>query len=207
MGGVTSSVGRKRLIAGTGRAPLVERRGDLYETPIVAVHALLQVEPLPGVIWECACGPGSIVKVLRDAGHNVLATDLHDYGCPDSESRVDFLMERAPSFAVGAVLTNPPYKLAADFVEHALLLGIPKIVMLLRLQFIESEARRSILDRGMLARVHVFRKRLPMMHRAGWDGPRASNAMTYTWFVWEAAHRGRTELNRISWANPQPEGR
>ncbi len=182
-----------------GRATLAERGDDLYETPDVAVHALMRAERLPKVIWECACGPGRIVNVLRGAGHFVYATDLVDYGCPDSEPGADFLMERAPSFAVDAIVTNPPFKLAGQFVGHALALGIPKVIMLLRLAFMESEIRTPILDNGLLARVHVFRKRLPMMHRAGWEGRKANSGMAFAWFVWDNAHRGPTELRRLSW--------
>lgn len=181
-------------------APLADRRDDLYETPDVAVHALMRVEPLPKVIWEPACGPGRIVAVLRGAGHLVYATDLVDYGCPDSEARIDFLMERqGPSFAVGAIVTNPPFKLAGKFVGHALALGIPKVMMLLRLAFLEGAGRAPILDNGLLARIHVFRNRLPRMHRAGWEGPQTSSSIAFAWFVWDLAHRGPTELRRISW--------
>ena len=64
------------------RHPLAERGDDLYETPPVAVEALLRVEHLPRRIWEPACGPGAIVRVLRAHGHEVLASDLVDYGNP-----------------------------------------------------------------------------------------------------------------------------
>jgi len=185
------------------RAPLADRKDDLYETPDVAVHALLRVEELPKVIWEPACGPGRIVNVLRSAGHFVYATDLVDYGCPESESRIDFLMEQqGPSFAVGAIVTNPPFKLANEFAAHALRLGIPKVIMLLRLAFLESDVRTPILDNGLLARVHVFRKRLPMMHRAGWEGRKANSGMAFAWFVWDLSHRGPTEMRRLSWEAP-----
>ena len=183
------------ILTGAAAAPLAERKNDLYETPECAVRALLAVESLPHVVWEPACGPGAIVKVLRDAGHKVYATDLVTYGCPDSEGRIDFLMEGRPPADVGAVVTNPPYKLAEEFVRHALTLGIPKVVMLLRLAFLEGEGRRSILQDGPLARVHVFRRRLPMMHRNGWNGPRlTSGAIAFAWFVWDLAHRGAPEL-------------
>jgi hypothetical protein len=190
------------LNTGNSKAALSERGDDLYETPAVATEALLRAEQLPENIWEPACGPGSIVGSLRGAGHKVYATDLVDYGCPDSEHGVDFLMERAPGFYIGAVVTNPPFKLANEFVTHAIGLGIPKVVMLLRLAFIESERRRAILDGGFLARVHVFRNRLPMMHRAGRGTQVAktnSSAMAFAWFVWEQTHKGPTTLNRISW--------
>jgi hypothetical protein len=43
-----------------------ERGHDLYETPAVAVEALLRVLALPGgAIWEPACGRGAIANVLR----------------------------------------------------------------------------------------------------------------------------------------------
>jgi hypothetical protein len=191
------------LKTGTKRAPLSERGDDLYQTPPEAVHALLSVESFVGTIWEPACGPGSIVNVLRTAGHRVHATDILDYGLADSESGVDFLLEwQTPGFHIGAIVTNPPFKLAGQFVSHALTLGVPKIAMLLRLAFLESERRRAILDGGLLARVHVFRNRLPMMHRDGWDGPQASSAMAFAWFVWDLRHKGPTELRRISWEAP-----
>ena len=181
------------------KAPLADRKDDLYETPDVAVHALLCVEKLPEVIWECACGPGRIVSILRGAGHKVHATDLVDYGCPDSESGADFLMEQHPNFFIGAIVTNPPFKLAREFVTHAISIGVPKVIMLLRLAFLESTSRSAILDNGYLARVHVFRKRLPMMHRDGWEGRKANSGMAFAWFVWDRDHKGPTQLHRLSW--------
>jgi hypothetical protein len=55
-----------------------------------------------------------------------------------------------------------PAVLAGDFVSHALEIGVPKVAMLLRLQFLESERRNTILDGGMLARVYPFANRLPI---------------------------------------------
>lgn len=180
------------------RHALADRKDDLYETPDVAVEALLRVEKLPKRIWEPACGPGRIVRVLRDAGHEVIAGDLVDYGCPLSTARVDFLMERKAPINLDTIVTNPPFKNAQAFVAKAKEL-CPRVVMLLRLAFLESERRRSILDDGTLARVHIFRKRLPMMHRAGWDGRKSNSGMAFAWFVWDRDHRGPTELHRLSW--------
>lgn len=186
-------------------ATLEERGDDLYETPEVAVKALMAVETLPLDIWEPACGPGSIVRVLRASGHNVLATDLRDYRASGHQDRalVDFLL--APRMATtfggkpyGGIITNPPYRLAHQFVVRALDLT-DYVCMLLRLAFLESERRRDILDNGPLARIHVFRDRLPMMHRDGWEGPRSSSAMAFAWFVWDRRHKGPPTLHRVSW--------
>lgn len=188
------------LASGTGnkRAPLADRKDDLYETPEVAVHALLRQEDIPALVWEPACGPGAIVRVLRETGRHVIATDLVDYGCPGQASGRDFLMEREVAEGCEMIVTNPPFKLAGEFAAHALEL-VPRCAMLLRLAFLESEKRRAVLDTGSLARVHVFRKRLPMMHRHGWEGKHSNSGMAFAWFVWDRAHSGPTELHRVSW--------
>jgi hypothetical protein len=180
------------------RHALADRRDDLYETHPVAIRALLEVEAVPARIWEPACGPGAIVRVLRDAGHEVVATDLVDYGCPESVSGVDFLMETRAPDNVGAILTNPPYKLAGRFVAKGLEL-CPVVIMLLRLTFLESAARAAILDGGQLARIYVFSNRLPMMHRAGWTGPISTSATAYAWFVFDRNHLGFALIRRIFW--------
>jgi hypothetical protein len=183
--------------ANPGQHSFAERAFELYQTPPVAVQALLAVEQLPHQVWEPACGPGAIVRVLRAAGFSVRASDLIDYRCPDSEAPVNFLTERS-SRGAQAIVTNPPYKLAAQFIAHALEL-CPLVVMLLRLAFLESERRSPLLDRGLLARVHVFKNRLPMMHRHGWAGPKAASAIAFAWFVFDRTHRGPTTIDRISW--------
>jgi hypothetical protein len=154
----------------------------LYETPAVAVDTLLRVELLPLRIWEPAAGRGAIVNALRAAGHEVVASDIADYGVPSHFANRDFLLE-----------TKLP-----KGVEHALDL-CPRVVLLLRLAFMESERRCGILEGRGLARVHVFRKRIPMMHRDGWEGRKANSGMAFAWYVWDRAHRGPTTIDRISW--------
>ena len=125
------------------RHPDSARGNDLYETPEVATLALLRAEPLPRTIWEPACGPGAIVRVLRDAGHRVIATDLIDYRSPDQDhAGRDFLLERRAPDGVEMIVTNPPFKLAAQFAAHALSLS-PRVAMLLRLSFLERHEKRG----------------------------------------------------------------
>jgi hypothetical protein len=106
------------LSTGIARAPLRDHRDDLYETPECATLALLQVECLPRRIWEPAAGRGAIVHVLR-AQHEVVASDLIDYGEPTHFSRRDFLLEHKAPQDCECILTNPPFKLAEQFVAHA----------------------------------------------------------------------------------------
>lgn len=192
-----------KLASGSGdkRHALKETKNQLYETPPEAVHALLGVEDLPQLIWEPACGPGSIARVLRSAGRQVYATDLVDYESRDQDmAGWDFLLERQLPIGVQAIVTNPPFKNAAAFVGKALEL-CPRVYMLMRLAFLEGVGRSDLLDGGHLARVYVFRNRLPMMHRDGWDGPKSTNTMAFAWFCWDLSHDGATELRRVSWKN------
>jgi hypothetical protein len=180
------------------RHTYAERGNDLYETPAVAVHALLKAEQLPHCLWDPACGRGAIVDVLRAAGHKVLGSDLVDYNRTDCFWGRDFLDISYLPKGCEAIVTNPPFKLANEFVAHAIRL-CPKVIMLLRLAFLESERRCNILDDAGLARVHVFRRRLPMMHRAGWTGPKASSGVAFAWFSWEFGYKGPVHVHRISW--------
>jgi hypothetical protein len=178
------------------RHPLVERGLDLYETPSVAVEALLRVEQLPQNIWEPAAGKGAIARVLRARGHTVIASDICDYGSLHFVG--DFLTQKRMPSACDCLLTNPPYQIVERFVAHALELS-PLVVLLLRLAFLESERRCNILENRGLARVHVFRKRLPMMHRDQWAGRKANSGMAFAWMVWDRNYTGSTIIDRISW--------
>jgi hypothetical protein len=150
----------------------------------------------PFWIWEPAAGHGAIVNVLRANGHVVIASDVIDYGNLDFVR--DFFAETKMLADCAAIATNPPYKLATEFAKQALDLA-PQVYLLLRLAFLESMKRSDILERRGLRAVHVFRKRLPMMHRDGWTGPRASSAIAFAWFCWERGYRGPTTIDRISW--------
>jgi hypothetical protein len=152
----------------------------------------------------CATGTG-IVMPLRATGRTVIATDLVDYGCPESESRIDFLMESRAPAGVEGIISNFPFKLAGEMVEHAINL-CPFVAVLLRLTFLEGERRSRILDDRPPARFHLFRRRLPMMHRRGWEGPKATSQVPYAWFVWERGSTTRT-WDRIDYADADVEPR
>jgi hypothetical protein len=179
-----------------GAHTLADRGHDLYETAPCAVRALLEVEQLPACVWEPAAGRGAIVNVLREIGHTVIASDLVDHGFP-LEFVGDFLAQKNAPIGCSCILTNPPFQIIDRFIAHALDL-VPTMIVLARLAMLESRRRTEIIEHRGLARVHVFRERLPMMHRDGWVGPKASSAVPFAWFVWERGHTGPITVDRIS---------
>jgi len=96
----------------------------------------------------------------------------------DCTSGIDYLSAQVPT-GVEALVTNPPYKLAVRFAEKAL--GeVPYLALLLRTNFLESTSRLPFFRRSPPARVWIASRRLPMMHRHGWQGPRAPSNTCYT---------------------------
>lgn len=183
---------------GCVRDALSARKDDLYETPPIATRALLRHEALSSHIWEPACGRGAICDVLSAAGKSVTATDLVDYGY--GRSGVDFLMETRAPDGCDTIVTNPPYKLADEFIWRGLTL-VPRIIVLLRLAFLEGAKRRDLHSKH-LERVWLGAERLPMMHRDGFEAKRAgASAMPFAWFVFNRykAPAGPAPVHFISW--------
>lgn len=185
---------------GSIRAPFKDRAHDLYETPPCAIRTLMRVEPLPQEIWEPCAGRGAISRELKQAGHKVHSSDLIKYPGADRgiKAGFDFLALRVRR--AETIVTNPPFKLADDFVRHGLELGCDCFV-LLRLMALEGARRSDIM--GHLAKVYVGVERLPMMHREGWAGPKLNaGAMPFAWFVFSKKRRSKLStitLQRISW--------
>src|SRR5262245_1042218 len=148
------------------RAPQSERGFDLYETPPCATRALLHFERdrIPHRIWEPACGPGAISRLLEAKGFEVRSSDLFDYGYPGAVSGLDFLtINRAHPIAnaIDGIITNPPFYLAArsaPFVARAIEIA-PYVALLLRLPFLEGAGAERVKLTSGVARVYVASRR------------------------------------------------
>jgi hypothetical protein len=165
---------------------IAEDRGlDAYFTPIEAVLAMLDLErrDMPTLLWEPACGDGAIVKPLREHGFAVRASDVVDYGCPDAEIRDYFDVKN--DMPERGIVTNPPFKLALRFAEKAVKESY-FTAFLLRTNFLESVERLSFFRRTPPSRIWISSRRLPMMHRYGWNGPKAPSNTCHAWFIWQS---------------------
>jgi hypothetical protein len=161
---------------------------DFYATDPVAMKLLLEIENISHNVWECACGEGHLAKVLVEKGYEVKATDLIDRGY--GLGGVDFLKEKE-TFN-GDIITNPPYRYAQEFIEHALEL-VPigsKVIMFLKVQFLEGKKRRELYDKYPPKRVWVSSSRL----QCGKNGVFSGSMVAYAWYVWEKGYQGSTTL-------------
>lgn len=182
------------------RHPLSERGLDFYTTPSCAIEALMKVERLPQNLWDPFSGSGGIAKPLRAAGYRVIRSDI-----VDRDGELDFVADfysqtKTPPGTQG-IIGNPPYRecsRTAPLVRHALDLSLD-VILLMRLAFYESNARTEILEHRGLKSIHVFRLRLPMMHRAGWEGRKANSGMAFCFMRWQRGYTGPTIIDRISW--------
>ncbi|RJQ38252.1 MAG: hypothetical protein C4555_05155 [Dehalococcoidia bacterium] len=176
---------------------LDERGLDPYWTPPEATRALLAVENVPKNVWEPACGAGNIAEVLRGAGHDVLASDIKDYGYPGTHVE-DFLASSCSE--ANAIVTNPPYRLAEAFAKHAIA-EVSYVAFLLRLNFLESTRRLAFFREYPPSRVWVSSRRLPMMHRLGWTGPEAPSNHCFAWFIWSnwTKKQHQSEIRWFDW--------
>lgn len=164
---------------------------DYYATEPSVIAPLLEKEHISKNIWECACGGGHLSKALIEKGYNVKSTDLVDRGF--GIGGIDFLNEE--EVFNGDILTNPPYKYALEFVEHALELVKPgrKVIMFLKLTFLEGQERRRLFDTMQLQKVYVFSKRKQCAKNGVFSG---SSAVAYAWFVWV---KGSKQLPQVEW--------
>lgn len=193
------------MVAGVGLASKEDRGLEFYRTPECATRALIAIEGkrLPINIWEPSCGDGAIAVPLRAAGHYVHASDIVDRGL--SGSRVIDFLHADPSRMADAVVTNPPFSLAQEFVDKAF--SFPNIhycALLLRLSFLESGKRKDWFQENPPARVHVSSRRLPMMHRDGWEGPKSTSTLAHAWFIWLRGYDGPPQLRWFDWRDYAP---
>lgn len=164
---------KSALIAGGGN----KNEGfDYYPTPPEATHALMSFLKLDlCTIWEPACGNGAMSKVLEQYGHNVISTDLRESGY--GESDVDFL---SANRECEAVITNPPFGIAAEFITHGLR-NAGTVAMLLKAHYWHAAKRRKLFEEHPPAWV------LPLTWRPNFlEGRGKSPTMDFQWTVWLA---------------------
>lgn len=182
-------------IKGLHRPAGVERQPeDFYATHPCAIPPLMDFLDWQNggkLIFEPCCGKGHLSSIMEIYGHTVISTDLIDRGY--GIVGVDFLHDHwTQQMPYDAVITNPPYRFALQFVKKSLTLA-PVVCMFLRLSFLESARRRKFFKLHPPRYVCVFSERVPSS-KDGIFSPTECSTVCYAWFIWEKNYTGRPEI-------------
>ena len=159
-------------------------KNDFYPTPPEATQVLLDRYKFDGNIWECACGNGSMSKVLIENKYDVYSSDLIDRGY--GENGIDFLKTYKK---FDNIVTNPPFNLSTEFTLQALQLANKNVAMLNKLSFLEGINRKNkIFIQNKLKYIWVFSKRV----KFGGNG-----LMAFAWFIFDKNYNGKPTLDWI----------
>lgn len=160
---------------------------DDFPTPPWATRALcewlVRNEHIPPGEFSCrepAANRGHMVKPLSEYFATVDASDIHDYGAGFAVR--DYLFP-APLEVVDFTITNPPFRLAEQFVERASATSSCGFAMIVRAAFLEGQGRfERLFSRNPPSFVLQFTERV-VMHK-GRLAPEGSTATAYAWLVW-----------------------
>lgn len=180
---------------------------DFFPTPPWATRALCEfLGPRPhGTVWEPACGAGHMTRPLGEYFAQVLSSDV----AADRTGvghRLDFLVEpRPPEWGcpgtLDAIVTNPPFCLAAEFIRRALPQAATVAVMV-RTVFLHGGGRwHGLWSETPPCQVLIFSERVPILR--GRCLRKASTATDYVWLVWQAVGRSHPGASpRVIWIPP-----
>lgn len=121
-----------------------------------------------------------MVAPLSEHFLTVEASDVHDYGAGFATR--DYLF---PGFlsAVDWTITNPPFRLAEQFIERASATSSVGFAMIVRAAFLEGQGRFDrLFSKNPPSYVLQFTERV-VMHK-GRLAPEGSTATAYAWLVW-----------------------
>jgi len=200
-----TEVNGARSIMGSRQEP--DDSLDYFPTPPWATRALMEVVWPVAVpsgtrysAWEPACGEGHIAEVLHEYFDLVIATDVHDYGY--GQAPLDFLGEVPPNMRPDWIITNPPFKDAAEeFVLRSLERAQIGCAMFLRLQWLESNGRyERIFSKHPPSLIAQFCERVPL-HKGRWE-PEGATATAYLWIIWMPERQAARGFTEFFWIPP-----
>jgi hypothetical protein len=157
---------------------------DLYETPEWVTDCVISYIDVQRNIWEPACGSGKMVYALMKHGMNVYGSDV--------EAGQDFMIMELPK-GFTAIVTNPPYALAREFIERALMLTKPVngvVAMLLRTDYDHAKTRQHL-----FGGCEQFWHKVVLTKRIRWiEGSTGSPSFNHAWFIWDWKNSGPPTL-------------
>lgn len=167
---------------------------DFYQTPAWCVEKLLEREQFIWDILEPASWAGAISKVLEDKWYKVISCDIREDDWVYWYKWIDIFNINTKKY--DNIITNPPYFCAKEFIQKSLKISDWKVVMLLKLSFLESTDRYEFFKNTPLKKVYVFCKRVNMYPE--WtEKPKNSWTIAYAWYVWEKWYEWESTIDWI----------
>lgn len=165
-------------------------KNDWYIEPSWCVDALRDSCKFYGRIHDPCCGIGTIPKMLGATG-----SDIVDRGFGYEVN--DFMQETR---MFDNIVTNPPYGIALEIIEHALALSIRRVAALVQIKFLCSQKRYHLFYRPETEKIIMFSRRPSMppgeMIMKHGESIRGGGSIDFCWVVWNHEHCGDTT---ISW--------
>ena len=145
------------------------------------------------IVREPAANRGHMVKPLAEYFGHVEASDIHDYGAGFPVQ--DYLFGHLPS-EVDWTITNPPFRLAEQFIERACKTSRQGVAVIVRSAFLEGVGRfNTLFSINPPSVILQFSERV-VMHK-GKLSKTGSTATAYCWIVWAFHDPGQTRLRWI----------
>lgn len=175
---------------------------DFYATDPNSLRLFLQKLREDGIklnknIWEISCGDGAISDHLKHLGYSVFCSDIVNRK-NKCDAKLDMTKNVKGLTFCGDILTNPPYKHAKDFIEKSIDMINPgsKVIMYLRLQFLEGKKRRALFERYPPKYIYVHTERQMTYKNNDPAERKKGSAVCFAWFIWEKDYTGDP---RVRW--------
>ena len=179
-------------------------KADYYVTPKYVVEEFLKefkkFETIEGNILDPCCGgsekdPATYVEVLKDNCTDCIIHSVDIREDSKSDAILDFLeYDFGNKWKPNVIISNPPFYLAKEFIEKSLNLvnegGF--VIMLLRLNFFGSKARRPFFKNNMPKYCFIHHKRISFI--PDWvnkerlekgEKKLTADSIEYAHFVWQ----------------------
>lgn len=170
---------------------------DDFPTPPWATRALCEwiARHSPRRLGDMSCrepaaNRGHMVAPLFEYFGHVMASDVHDYGVGYRVE--DYLFGLDQHFdKTDWTATNPPFRLAEQFIDRALRLSREGVAMFVRSAFLEGVGRHDRLF-SVCPPSYVLQFTERVVIHKGRLAPEGSSATSYCWLVWFKQREGPT---------------
>lgn len=165
---------------------------DFYGTPDYTIQSLLNVHEIDYPVLEPCAGKLAIVNALGGCEHNEIYTNDINPDMP-TQTHQDYRNMDVQGNWLETIITNPPFNIAQQVIEKALqdVVEGGEVIMLLRLNFLGSQKRKTFWDSAPLKHIYILSK------RPSFAGDGKTDSIEYMWAVFERGYEGKATIEVI----------